>query len=104
MPERALAGGGPHMSAIFSGTDPRNGSFYINLETLAGGMGARPNHDGIDAVRVHASGSSNLPVEALEIAYPLRVERYSLWDGRSEEHTSELQSPMRMSYAVFCLK
>src|SRR3546814_9273278 len=27
-----------------------------------------------------------------------------LWFGRSEEHTSELQSLMRISYAVFCLK
>src|SRR3546814_6677144 len=26
------------------------------------------------------------------------------WRGRSEEHTSELQSLMRISYAVFCLK
>src|SRR3546814_12733913 len=26
------------------------------------------------------------------------------WDMRSEEHTSELQSLMRISYAVFCLK
>src|SRR3546814_1160110 len=26
------------------------------------------------------------------------------WKGRSEEHTSELQSLMRSSYAVFCLK
>src|SRR3546814_10025618 len=26
------------------------------------------------------------------------------WAGRSEEHTSELQSLMRISYAVFCLK
>src|SRR3546814_2685051 len=26
------------------------------------------------------------------------------WDDRSEEHTSELQSLMRISYAVFCLK
>src|SRR3546814_6976940 len=25
-------------------------------------------------------------------------------DARSEEHTSELQSPLRISYAVFCLK
>src|SRR3546814_5290384 len=25
-------------------------------------------------------------------------------DFRSEEHTSELQSPMRISYAVFCLE
>src|SRR3546814_2457304 len=28
----------------------------------------------------------------------------SLAGGRSEEHTSELQSLMRISYAVFCLK
>src|SRR3546814_5119851 len=30
----------------------------------------------------------------------------SIWDilKRSEEHTSELQSLMRISYAVFCLK
>src|SRR3546814_9903580 len=29
----------------------------------------------------------------------------NLWgEGRSEEHTSELQSLMRISYAVFCLK
>src|SRR3546814_9250929 len=30
---------------------------------------------------------------------------YQPWDySRSEEHTSELQSLMRISYAVFCLK
>src|SRR3546814_7107464 len=31
-------------------------------------------------------------------------ERDSVFGGRSEEHTSELQSLMRTSYAVFCLK
>src|SRR3546814_5388537 len=30
--------------------------------------------------------------------------RLQLGDPRSEEHTSELQSLMRISYAVFCLK
>src|SRR3546814_10749891 len=30
--------------------------------------------------------------------------RYVRPDGRSEEHTSELQTLMRISYAVFCLK
>src|SRR3546814_9008597 len=30
--------------------------------------------------------------------------RIALASGRSEEHTSELQSLMRISYAVFCLK
>src|SRR3546814_7099960 len=34
-------------------------------------------------------------------AFPRRVQ---LQSGRSEEHTSELQSLMRLSYAVFCLK
>src|SRR3546814_7836048 len=39
---------------------------------------------------------------------PPDVESYSqaraVQDARSEEHTSELQSLMRSSYAVFCLK
>src|SRR3546814_3130334 len=32
------------------------------------------------------------------------AEQQKLWNERSEEHTSELQSLMRISYAVFCLK
>src|SRR3546814_13128359 len=32
------------------------------------------------------------------------VESLNSWHKRSEEHTSELQSLMRISYAVFCLK
>src|SRR3546814_4687308 len=32
------------------------------------------------------------------------IEAYAECVGRSEEHTSELQSLMRISYAVFCLK
>src|SRR3546814_9901400 len=32
------------------------------------------------------------------------VEAVGQVDGRSEEHTSELQSLMRISYSVFCLK
>src|SRR3546814_3191013 len=34
----------------------------------------------------------------------LRERRMVVVAGRSEEHTSELQSLMRISYAVFCLK
>src|SRR3546814_5640404 len=33
-----------------------------------------------------------------------RAIRFGRANGRSEEHTSELQSLMRISYAVFCLK
>src|SRR3546814_7091645 len=39
------------------------------------------------------------PVHARHRHHRLRHRR-----GRSEEHTSELQSLMRISYAVFCLK
>src|SRR3546814_1260475 len=34
----------------------------------------------------------------------LTVPFHDLYERRSEEHTSELQSLMRISYAVFCLK
>src|SRR3546814_7206783 len=39
--------------------------------------------------------------EKAGLIYPIRV---ALDRDRSEEHTSELQSLMRYSYAVFCLK
>lgn len=81
MPGRAIAGSGPHHLAVFGGPESRGDGFFVNYETIAGGMGARPYRDGIDAVRVHASGAANLPVEALEHAYPLRVERYALRGG-----------------------
>src|SRR3546814_7011868 len=35
---------------------------------------------------------------------PTLVNMYGITETRSEEHTSELQSLMRISYAVFCLK
>lgn len=80
MPDKALARSGPHHLIVLSGTDPRTGDYFVNYETVAGGMGARPYRDGVDAVRVHASGASNLPVEALEHAYPFMIERYALWE------------------------
>src|SRR3546814_2359762 len=48
-----------------------------------------------------------------DITWPARFEKDGairvrttddIWNARSEEHTSELQSLMRISYAVFCLK
>src|SRR3546814_2004249 len=39
-----------------------------------------------------------------EQAFIIRALAIHEWRRRSEEHTSELQSLMRISYAVFCLK
>src|SRR3546814_9591076 len=46
------------------------------------------------------SGNAGLPRSRL----PLATRRLLSRLARSEEHTSELQSLMRISYAVFCLK
>ncbi len=79
LPGRVVAAGnGANTTAVFAGTDPRTGSGYVYLETLGGGMGARPTNDGKDGVQVGITNTSNLPVEAIEMEYPLRVEEYSL--------------------------
>src|SRR3546814_1664609 len=46
----------------------------------------------------------NAPFAASEIALPRFLKQILKPNPRSEEHTSELQSLMRISYAVFCLK
>ena len=51
---------------------------FTHYETIAGGQGACPNANGPSAVHVAMSNTLNTPVEALELAYPLRVERYAL--------------------------
>src|SRR3546814_8925001 len=43
-------------------------------------------------------------VEDLQLYYAIGRELAAGNQWRSEEHTSELQSLMRISYAVFCLK
>src|SRR3546814_8773414 len=40
----------------------------------------------------------------VEVAIDIAVEMLGITVFRSEEHTSELQALMRISYAVFCLK
>src|SRR3546814_3943005 len=59
-----------------------------------GGRAAPYDSVQIAAVRVRQNSQGSVSGEALE--GPAR--------SRSEEHTSELQSLMRISYAVFCLK
>ena len=51
---------------------------YTFYETIGGGYGARPESDGVDGVHAHMTNTRNTPVEALELSYPLRVERYEL--------------------------
>jgi N-methylhydantoinase B len=54
---------------------------FTYYETIAGGQGACPDANGPSAVHVAMSNTLNTPVEALELSYPLRVERYELRRG-----------------------
>jgi len=54
-----------------------NGEFTY-YETIGGGQGASPDGDGPSAVHVAMSNSLNTPIEALELAHPLRVREYRL--------------------------
>ncbi|MGH6617993.1 MAG: hydantoinase B/oxoprolinase family protein, partial [Alphaproteobacteria bacterium] len=79
LPERVIgATNGANSAWVFSGTDPRTGQYYVYLETIGGGSGARATKDGLDGVQVHITNTSNLPVEAIEMEYPLRVVSYGL--------------------------
>ncbi|MEL0114484.1 MAG: hydantoinase B/oxoprolinase family protein, partial [Rickettsiales bacterium] len=72
------AANGANTTAVFSGRDPATGRDYLYLETLGGGFGGRNDRDGKDGVQVHITNTSNLPVEVIEMEYPLRVLSYGL--------------------------
>jgi N-methylhydantoinase B len=51
---------------------------FTYYETIGGGQGACPDADGPSAVHVAMSNTLSTPTEALELSYPLRVERHAL--------------------------
>lgn len=57
------------------------GPGFTYYETIGGGQGASRAADGPSGVHVAMSNTLNTPVEALEVAYPLRVEAYRLRRG-----------------------
>ncbi|BDG59539.1 hydantoinase B/oxoprolinase family protein [Caldinitratiruptor microaerophilus] len=79
IPDRIPAACHSAMSAVmFAGFDAEGANYFVYPETIGGGFGARPSKDGMDGVQVHVTNSSNLPVEALELEYPLLIEHYGL--------------------------
>jgi N-methylhydantoinase B len=75
------ASSGTMNNLTLGGIDPRSGAPFAYYETIAGGMGARPDSPGLSAVHTHMTNSLNTPVEALERFYPLRVRRYAVRRG-----------------------
>src|SRR3546814_10169010 len=63
----------------------------------------RLNEDSDMRTLMSAMGTARAPVSATRLGHSSDSIQIAA-SGRSEEHTSELQSLMRISYAVFCLK
>src|SRR3546814_9430730 len=78
-------------------------STYGNINRSVGGhlmlhtVVSQDSHEALESEKF-------LEDEALSLGARLYHERQDRKAARSEEHTSELQSLMRISYAVFCLK
>jgi len=82
IPERIPAASQGTMNNLtIGGIDPRTGKEFSYYETVAGGMGARAELDGMSATHSHMTNSLNTPAEALEYAYPLRVREYRIRQG-----------------------
>src|SRR3546814_1910391 len=76
--------------------DHRPAIVEINLENVVAGIFARIGIVAVDLETLHAR---RIAARLVLLALPDDAVL-----GRSEEHTSELQSLMRIAYAVFCLK
>lgn len=79
IPDRIPAAGKSLIVNIgFGGYDPRRHEYYVYMETIGGGNGARPTSDGPDCVQTNVQNTENAPIEEIEINYPLRIKRYEL--------------------------
>src|SRR3546814_1491813 len=98
--------------------DTRLAIYRLLVETGAAGLpaGAIAEATGVPAptlsfhlAQLRGAGLVSQRRESRSLIYAVDIDRMNgligfLSDRRSEEHTSELQSLMRISYAVFCLK
>src|SRR3546814_8797857 len=82
----------------------KNAKFEFGTAMLPAGK-RRGSPTGGGNFYVFKSGSAEQQAAAFKFAkWMTEPKRAAEWAIRSEEHTSELQSLMRISYTVFCLK
>ena len=74
LPDRLpAASSGTLLVMAIGGARPESGRPFVAAELAAGGMGARPRRDGLDAIETDVTNCMNIPVEALEMNFPIRV-------------------------------
>jgi N-methylhydantoinase B len=79
IPDRVNAANNGHpLMCSIGGYDRKADRRYVTSIIGTGGMGARPTKDGVECVQTDASNAMNIPVEATETYFPLRVTRWAL--------------------------
>ncbi len=78
LPETIPAASAGTMCNISFGGLNENGDPFAYYETVAGGAGGSKGTGGASAVQCHMTNTMNTPIEALEPACPVRVERLAL--------------------------
>ena len=73
------ASSGTLLVMALGGRDPETGHTFVASELAAGGMGARPRKDGIDVIETDVTNCMNIPVESVEMSFPVRIPQASLW-------------------------
>ncbi len=81
LPARIPAASQGTMNNLTIGGQRVDGTAYAYYETIAGGMGASAEAEGLSGVHVHMTNTRNTPIEALELNFPFRVRQYALRSG-----------------------
>jgi len=77
LPDRVMAGShGQITNCGFSGYYPETGKRFVYVDIQGGGAGARWCKDGRDGQDSHLARFMNTPIEAVELEFPMRIERY----------------------------
>jgi N-methylhydantoinase B len=77
LPGQVTAGShGQITTCGFSGVHPKTGKRFVYIDIQGGGAGARAMKDGRDGQDSHLARFMNTPIEAAELEYPIRIERY----------------------------
>lgn len=83
LPEQIPAAAQGTMNNVAMGGRTETGASrtWDYYETIAGGLGAGTNNDGLSCVQAHMTNTLNTPIETLELHYPLQIERYAWRHG-----------------------
>ena len=80
LPDKIPASSHAHATTIaIGGVHPERNEYFVYYELNGGGMGARPNKDGLSGIDVYVGNCMNVPIEAVELEYPLQFQRYELY-------------------------